>query len=362
VTRPLVFDLRYATPRYPGVGSYAVGMARALLEARPGWPWRFLLPRDASRFDLSFLPPGSARVWREPGFGLAQRALGRLLARLDAALYHSPYLIRPWDAPCPSIVTVHDVIPLEDPEAMGAMKRVVYRRLVRDALGAERVVTDTEVSRAAIRAAFPKSAADPLVAHAGVHRWPEAGEPWPAWDRAAVLAVGINKPHKNLETLVRAVAAIPRERRPLLVCAGPVDPRFPAPAALAAEAGVAADVRTAGLVPEERLAALYRSATLFAFPTRLEGFGLPLLEAMSLGVPALASDIPVLREVGGDAARFVRPGDAAAWAAAIDALLADEPARRELAARGLARAAGFDYARAAEALAREYRALVPGLA
>src|SRR5262249_55219592 len=147
------------------------------------------------------------------------------------------------------------------------------------------------------------------------------GEPWPPWPRPVVLTVGINKPHKNLETLIRALALIPRERRPLLVCAGPVDRRFPDATALAAWHGVGGDVQPLGLVPEERLAALYRSAALFAFPTRLEGFGLPLLEAMSLGVPAVTSDLPVLREIAGDATARVPPDDPEGWARAIAALL-----------------------------------------
>lgn len=357
---PLVFDLRYATAHYPGVGSYAVALARALLEARPRWPWSFLAPSDRSRFDLSFLPAAQLVTWRDPAPGLAQRALGRLLMQQGAALYHSPYFLRPWGAPCPAIVTVHDVIPLELPETMGALRRAAYRWLVRDALKAERVVTDSRASREAIQAAFPQAGADPLVLPPGALR-AEPGEPWPAWERPALLAVGINKPHKNLATLVRALALLPRECRPLLVGAGPVDRRFPDLGTLTAGAGLADDVRALGMVPESRLPALYRSATLFAFPSRLEGFGLPLLEAMTLGVPAVAADIPVLREIAGEAACFCPPADAAAWAAAIAGLLEDPARRAELSRRGRERARAFDYAVTARELAAHYCALVPGL-
>ncbi len=81
-----------------------------------------------------------------------------------------------------------------------------------------------------------------------------------------------------------------------------------------------------GLVDAGRLAALRAGATAVLVPSRKEGFGLPVLEAMQLGVPVLASDTPALREVGGAAARYLSPDDAAGWAAAIDALVAD-PAR-----------------------------------
>ena len=292
--------------------------------------------------------------------GLAQRALGRLLGKLGAALYHSPYFARPWRAPCPSIVTLHDVIPLQMPESMGPFRRSVYRRIVADALRAERVITDSCFSRDSIRAAFPKRDPQLLVVYAGARPW-ESGEPWPAWERPAVLTLGINKPHKNLETLVRALAMFPEGSRPLLVSAGPVDPRYPDLATLAEQHGVAGDARAVGMVPEAKLASLYRSATIFAFPSRMEGFGLPLLEAMALGVPTIASDIPVLREIGGDAARFVPADDAGAWSAAAAALIADPAERASLARAGLERAKAFDYASSASALAREYEALVPEL-
>lgn len=396
--RPLVFDLRHATVHYPGVGSYAAGLAQALIAERPDWPWRVLMPVGDGRFDLSFVPeamrvtargaggvvaargaggaapardragahPGGSNGSRAPSPFIGQWALGRTLRSLDAALYHSPYLLRPWGAQCPSIVTVHDVIPLEHPTGMSAPRRAAYCWLVRDALRATRLITDSAASRDSIRAAFRNRfasarASDPLVVYPGV-RIEDRGEPWPPWPRPALLAVGINKPHKNLETLVRALALIPRERRPLLLCAGPEDRRYSTATALAARHGVADDVRALGMVPEGRLAALYRSATLFAFPTRIEGFGLPLLEAMTLGVPAIASDLPVLREIAGDAAWLTPANDAQAWAQAIETLLGDELRRTSMAQHGMEQARRFSYAEAARALIREYEALVPELA
>ena len=357
---PLVFDLRYATAHYPGVGSYAVGLARALLERFPEWPWRFLTPRDAARFDLSFVPAALREPAGNPSPGASQLALGRRLNRMGAALYHSPFMLRPWRARCASILTVHDVIPLEYPEGMSGFRREVYRRLVGDSLEAERVITDSQSSRDAILAFFPQ-ARPPEVVHPGV-RARGGGEPWPAWERDAVLTVGINKPHKNVKTLIRALALVPAEHRPLLVIAGPNDRRFADPAKLAAQFGVTESVRVPGMVPEERLDALYRSAALFAFPTRVEGFGLPLLEALSLGVPALASDIPVLREVAGDAARFCAAEDAGAWAQAMLELLREPASRAELARRGRERSRAFDFALASERIGGHYRALVPALA
>jgi glycosyltransferase involved in cell wall biosynthesis len=358
----LIFDLRYACARYPGIGSYAAGLAEALIAARPHWPWKFLIPKEA-RFDLSFVP---ALMRIEPLAGeqaptplMGQWELGRRLQALGAALYHSPYLLRPWKAPCRTIVTLHDVIPLEHGSSMNLARRAAYRWVAGDALHADCVVTDSAASRESIRRAFP-GGREPIVVHPGC-RIERAAEAWPAWPKPTVLTVGINKPHKNLETLIRALALMPAEKRPLLLCAGPEDARYPRAAALAAKHGVSADVRALGMVREAQLAALYRSATLFCFPTRSEGFGLPLLEAMTLGVPAVASDLPVLREIAGESAWFVAANDAAAWARAIVSLLGDAPHRAELATQGRDRAGRFTYAVAARALCVHYEALMPGL-
>jgi alpha-1,3-rhamnosyl/mannosyltransferase len=356
----VVFDLRYAEEHYPGVGRYAVGLAAALLEARPHWPWRVLMPRRSERFDLGFVPLEARIAGAPPAPGPDQFRLGARLRELGAALYHSPYFLRPWNAGCPCILTVHDVIPLEDDGLRGA-KRAIYRWLVADALRGARVITDTRAASAAIAQRFALER-PPLVVAPGVHVAAAIAGEWPRWERPMLLAVGINKPHKNLATLVEALSLIPEARRPLLACAGPLDARYPDALDLGRRHGVERDVRALGQVPEERLASLYRSATMFVMPTRAEGFGLPLLEAMALGVPAIASDLPVLREVAGEAAQWAPAGDARAWAAAITSLLDDAPRRAHLAALGIERAKSFRYAAAAERLAAEYQALVPELA
>jgi alpha-1,3-rhamnosyl/mannosyltransferase len=361
--RCVVFDLSYAEDHYPGVGRYAVGLAQALLAARPQWPWRVLMPRRSARFDLSFVPPAARVPAAAPAPGPGQFLLGARLRSLGATVYHSPYFLRPWNAGCACMVTVHDTIPLE-PDGLRGARRAAYRWLLADALKSERVVTDTEAARGTIVKEFARElrpGAAIAVVLPGVHV-SAGGDAWPAWERPALLAVGINKPHKNLITLIEALALIPAARRPLLVCAGPVDARYPDASALARRFGIERDVRALGRVPEDQLASLYRSATAFVMPTRAEGFGLPLLEALALGVPAMASDLAVLHEVAGEAAVWVPADDARAWSWAITDLLADEGRRARMSALGLERARCFSYGRAAEALAAEYQALAPVLA
>jgi alpha-1,3-rhamnosyl/mannosyltransferase len=109
-----------------------------------------------------------------------------------------------------------------------------------------------------------------------------------------------------------------------------------------------------GTVPDATLWALYRGAALFAFPSRHEGFGLPVLEAMGQGTAVLCSDIPALREVAGTAAAFAPVGDVAGWAERIQALLADDAERARLGAAGRARAAEFPVRAFVEGTHRAY--------
>jgi glycosyltransferase involved in cell wall biosynthesis len=118
---------------------------------------------------------------------------------------------------------------------------------------------------------------------------------------------------------------------------------------------VADDVRPLGAVGPERLEALYAAASVVVTATRFEGFGLPVLEAMARGVPVACSDLPVLREVAGNAATYLRPEDPDSVAAAIRTALADA---ERLRAAGRERAARFSWAAAARATAEVYERAV----
>jgi alpha-1,3-rhamnosyl/mannosyltransferase len=175
---------------------------------------------------------------------------------------------------------------------------------------------------------------------------------------AYVLYVGTLEPRKNLPMLLAAWRLLRRRlpgAPPLLLCGRwgwHGEELQPAVAAGTAEGWLV----HLGYVPAPQLAALYRGALLLVLPSLYEGFGLPVVEAFAAGIPALLSDLPVLREVAGEAALFAPAGDPEAWAAALARLLGDATLRRELAARGNARAAAFDWRRAAAATAAVWSA------
>jgi alpha-1,3-rhamnosyl/mannosyltransferase len=103
-----------------------------------------------------------------------------------------------------------------------------------------------------------------------------------------------------------------------------------------------------GRLDDQHLWALYRGATVFAFPSLHEGFGLPIIEALNQGTALICSDLPVMHEIAASAALYVPASDVQAWADAIDALLTDQRARRELAERGHSRTKKFTVARQLE--------------
>ena len=170
-----------------------------------------------------------------------------------------------------------------------------------------------------------------------------------------MLTVSAKRPHKNLLRLIGAVARLPAEDRPLLVLPGYPTPHEAELRQAAHDAGIAQDVAFVGFVTAEELEALYDVATAVVLPSLYEGFGLPVLEAMSRSVPVATSGRTSLREVAGDAALTFDPEDEYSIAAAIQSLLRDEELRERLRAAGLERAGRFTWERAAELTAATYR-------
>jgi glycosyltransferase involved in cell wall biosynthesis len=175
-------------------------------------------------------------------------------------------------------------------------------------------------------------------------------------DARVVLCVAAKRRHKNQGLLVRAAHALPDDVVVLLV--GHPEGYDAELRTLVAEHGAERRVRLVDYVSDEDLEGLWALAAVAAFPTLAEGFGLPVLEAMAHGVPVAASDLPVLREVGGDLPHWFDPHDPAAAAAAIAAALADPAAG----AAGPARAARFSWAETARATLAVYERVVAGAA
>jgi glycosyltransferase involved in cell wall biosynthesis len=280
------------------------------------------------------------RVLFAPNY-LPSERFERATGALVATVHDLGYRIVPWAIRQETLANLEAEL---DATWWRARRIITDSRAVADEMAVEELVAPTDAG-VKVRV-IPLGPGLPLGG-------PDAGLP-EGVPAGYALSVGTLEPRKNLETLLRAWRHLRRRRRgrgeatpPLVLCGG---------YGWKAE-GLRREVEAAraegwlhhfGYVSEEELAAFYRHARLFVFPSRYEGFGLPLLEAMSAGVPAVASDLPVLRELAGDAALYAPPRNEEAWAERVDGLLDDPDLAARLAAAGRERAARFTWERAAE--------------
>jgi glycosyltransferase involved in cell wall biosynthesis len=262
-----------------------------------------------------------------------------------------------------SVVTLHDVtfmrMPTFGPVTTWGMRHVVTRA----ARDADALIAVSAAARDDICATLGLDPAEFTVVPHGLGDVPRA-EPAPEGplrDRLGlpegrlVLCVAAVRPHKNQELLIRALPLLPDDVT--VVLAGKHEPYAEELRRLADELGVSERVRLTGYLADPELERLWAMASCAAFPTHAEGFGLPVLEAMARAVPVACSDIPVLREVGGDVPRYFDPAGPAGAAAAIEAVLA----AGERDARGPERAVGFSWPEAARGTMEAYeRALSAG--
>jgi glycosyltransferase involved in cell wall biosynthesis len=372
----VVLDGRTISDHFPGIGRYTFNLAGALAQALPADDELLVLHNPAqtnTRFDLAALAahPSLRLVPTDvPNFALREQwLLPALLRRLGADVYHSPYYWMPFRPGCPTLLTLHDLIPMRCPRDYSAGARLAFALAIRLAVNAARRVISVSRSGAADLQLLLHVAPERVVtipeASDPIFRPQPPGAVAVAEARSRydlppdyVLYFGSNKPHKNLVRLVRAYTRLePSPDLPPLVIGGHWDQRFPEAQREAEASGAARRVLFIGPVEQSHLPALYSGARLFVFPSVYEGFGLPPLEALACGVPVACSNASSLPEVVGDAALTFDPLDEAAIGDALAHGLKDPALRADLRARGLARAALFTWTRAAQQTLDAYHSL-----
>ena len=346
----VLVDSANLKPGQGGIRTYTLGLIRALA-AEP----RLSLAVATSVDDVAelgdveviHLSPRTREVvprvlWRERHLATLARSL-----EVDVVLTPVPELpVRRLSVP--SVVVVHDVGPLIAPAFYSVPKRLRYATALRRTCDlATAIVCVSNTTLLGLRAATGVDPGKCDVIGEGPQLLNGAARreivPFPY-----ILYVGSLDPRKNVETLVEAFLADP----PLpahLVLAGPIDdPESSALGARLGRLGVADRVHHLGFVSLEDLSSLYRLASAVALPSLYEGFGLPVLEAMCSGVPVVASDIPAVREVAGDAAFYVPHAlDPASWRQALLRVTTNDELRNELARRGREAAERFSWSEVA---------------
>ncbi len=341
-----------------GSGQYTRHLLEALARVEPANEYILFGPaiRD-SRFAIRNL----RKLWFE------QVSFPRACRGLDLA--HVPYFASPLFPTTPTVVTIHDLIPLILPAYRGSLLVRAYTRLVAAAARrADAVIADSQASkRDIVRLLGIPSPRVHVVYLAADEKFR------PVRDEALLGAVrrryGLSDRYilylggfdcrKNVATLLRAFARLRRPADLKLAIAGRLPERdtpfFPDPRRLAKELGIEEWVAFIGWVAEEDKPALYSGAVAFVFPSLYEGFGLPPLEAMACGAPVIASDRASLPEVVGQGGLLVDPTDVDGLAAAMERLLTDEGLRAELGERALVQAAKFRWEKTARETLAVYR-------
>jgi glycosyltransferase involved in cell wall biosynthesis len=360
------FDATPAAVQRAGVGRYARELLRALLTLGSGDSYAFMIAATRDRVNAlaEELPPGNQRTFaRVP---LSDRVVTAGWHRLRLPIpvesligacdvFHGPDFVLP-PTRGPRIVTIHDLsfrlVPEYGDERLVEFLSQAVPRALR---AADCIIAVSATVAAEIADVYP-FARDRIIAIPNGVRHPELpAAPNNPPDRPRVLFLGTVEPRKGIETLIDAVA-IARESHPdlELVVAGRIGWRSDAIVGKLREASAKGFVRHLHAPSDLELRECFATSSLFVFPSRYEGFGLPVLEAMAHGLPVIASDIPVLRETGGDAAAYVPVDDAQALANEICELLDDGARRAVLKERGLIRVTAYSWDATAARTRRAY--------
>jgi glycosyltransferase involved in cell wall biosynthesis len=357
----ILIDYRPALRQRTGVGEYVHGLATAL-QAR-------LISADSlTIFSSSFkdrLSGDAVRGARHVDARVPVRVLNFAWHRLEwpaiesfagpVDVVHSltPLMIPSRGAA--RVVTVHDLYFLDRPGVTAREIRRDYAALAADHVRrADAVVVNSEYTKRQVVERFQVDAEKVNVCLPAAPAWPRRGEPSVP---GPILFVGTVEPRKNVPGLLRAYSELVARRpdAPELVVAG----RLPAEGIgtlLQEEPSIAGRVRAMGYISDAERERLYREASMLVMPSFDEGFGIPALEAMTIGVPVVAARRGALPEVVADAGLLVEIEDAGALSAAMEQVLTDAGLRRRLADAGVRRAAQFSWDTSATRLYDTYRA------
>jgi len=372
----VLLDVSAVPDRPVGAGVYTIAIARGI-SARPDVDVHLLTRRsDTARWrglaPTAELHPVAPN--RRPARLAWEQAVGaRFAHRIRPDVWHGPHYTMPLRSRIPTVVAMHDLTFFEHPEWHERSKVIYFRRMMRAAARrADLIITGSHDAAHGLRARFDPPG-EILVVHHGVDhaRFSPTGDE--STDRAALAEHGITPPYiafastieprKDVPTLVRAFARVAPSHPDLQLVLAGGDGWGVAPARDAiASSGVATRILRPGYVSDATLAALFRRAEVVAYPSLVEGFGMPALEALASGAPLVTTSGSALEEVVGDAAVLVPPADVDALARALSNILDDPTVSARLRAAGPARAAAFTWERSIDAHIGAYHRAIDGRA
>lgn len=346
-----------------GIPNYILHLLRGMAEVDRDSEF-FLYTNRALPFELD-LPPRFRLVrvaYPAPFLQLwYQLGLPLRMKRDGIDIFHDPVYPLPLLLPVPGVITVHDLSGYENPRVHSTRSAVAAKLYPRHIRVARRIIADSGYTASRIRALFPWAEGKVDVVHLGVSE-----DFRPVTDREAIgsvrrryrlpprfmLFLGTLEPRKNLERLLSAFEAVGGD--PCLVIAGGLGWKYGKLMERITRHPFSDRIVMTGFVEVTDLPALLSMAEFLVYPSILEGFGLPILEAMACGTPVITSNTSSMPEVAGDAALLIDPLSTDSIARAMERLAGDEEYRRSLSGQGLERASLFSWRTAAEKTLRIY--------
>jgi glycosyltransferase involved in cell wall biosynthesis len=352
--------------RSAGIHGYIHHLLKHLPQAAPG-DWRFTaMVGAANRAQYDGITMRRSRWDNEsPNKRILWEQLAQPFQLDDFDLYHALAFVAPLWLSKPCVVTVYDLSFMRYPERLSPSRRLYLR-----------LFTGLTCRRARRVIAISHSTGDDVATLLGVPREKidvtplgydaEVFKPLPLEQIAQFRAqkslperfwlfVGTLEPRKNLVTLLRAYAALPRAERLPLVLGGGKGWKYDDIFATVEDQQLRDEVLFPGFIPTEELPLWYNSTEVFLFPSVFEGFGLPVLEAMACGRPVITSNVSSLPEVAGDAGLCLPPHEVEAWTAALSRAYHDAQWRRAVGERGLQAAQRFTWQETARLTVESYR-------
>jgi len=349
------FDAQSLTGKYPtGLGVYSRNLVRILERHPETIDLRLLWPRNRLPFERTL----QRLVWEQ--YHLVMAA-----TREEVNVIHTPCFSVPRLSRIPKVVTAHDLIVLKQPRLMPPGSRWYFSRWIPGSYRhADHIIAVSRSTKNDLVNLLQINPDKITVIHHGVN---------PVFTRTTdpheigrirfkyhapmefFLMVGSFEARKNIASVIEAFSRISNASPHLkLLLVGKPGPYQRKMAQLVKASGLEEQVLFPGYVPDKELATLYSVAAAFLFISSAEGFGLPLIEAMSIGCPVIATDLEVFHEIGSDAVSYLEAPEPAELSEQMLRMLEDPPYRAEFVRRGFARSLNFSWDLAAEETFRVY--------
>ncbi len=341
---------------WPGIGRYIQTLVKQLPTTgeQHRFVFYFATPQDCQNYGVQ-RPNVENRVFHSAVFSLQEQLHWPARLKQDNLdLFHAPHYTVPLLAACPLVMTLHDLVGFRYPHYLySAAARLYYQWMTRLAVRkSARILLDSRFTQTELLSLFSVPPGKTEVVYLGIEEecftrppaaFPTIQEKY-RLPEPYMLYVGTYKPWKNLPVLLEAVRLLRQQgEKTVLVLAGKPARHQQDVSALIQTLGLSDQVVEVGYIEEADLTAVYAHAQLFVFPSRYEGFGLPVLEAMAAGTAVVAGRAAALPEVVGQAGWLVNPDDPGELAHALHTLLNHPEQRNEFGWRGQQRATQFPW-------------------